>query len=364
MRSLKHLPVIVLTFVAFFYNSSAVAQKTISQEPVDVEQIYQAGVSYYESGDYEKAIEAYKRAIQLDPSSVDFYYHLGMAFSSLGRFKDATQAYNSAIRLRPEYAAAYYNLGHAYSNLREYDKAVRAFQRAIQYEPDHVEAYFALGNAYADSGKEEKAINTLEAAIRRKPDNPYAYYNLGLLYFPGGSPARAVEAFTQAIIRDPRYAEVYFYRAYAYLLLGRGESAAGDAESYLSLSGWRAEHSLDMAVIGYFGRLQAREEEAARRILEDAARQGDKSAWPYPVIEYLQQEISARLLFGAASDRAKEVEAKAYIGMNLSLRGDTKGALEHLKWAKEHGDWDSPHFALAISEIQRIKTSSAFSLKR
>jgi tetratricopeptide (TPR) repeat protein len=364
MRSLKYLPVVVLTFVALFSNSSAAAQKSVSQEPADVEQIYQAGVSYYESGDYEKAIEAYKRAIQLAPASVDSYYHLGMAFSSLGRFKEAIKAYNSAIRLRPEYAVAYYNLGHAYSNLREHEKAVRAFQRAIQYEPDNVEAYFALGNAYIDSGKEEKAINTLEAAIRRRPDNPYAYYNLGLLYFPSGSPARAVDAFTQAIIRDPRYADVYFHRAYAYLLLGRGESAAGDAESYLALKGWSAEHSLDVAVIAHFGRLQAHEDEAARKILEDAARQGDKSAWPYAVIEYLRQELSARLLLGAASDRVEQVEARAYIGVNLSLRGDPKGALEHLKWVKEHSDWDSPPFALAVSEIQRIRTSSAFSIKR
>ena len=287
-----------------------------------------------------------------------------MAFSSLGRYKEAVQAYNSAIRIRPEYAAAYYNLGHAYSNLKQYEKAIRAFQRAIQYEPDHIEAYFALGNAYIDSGKEEKAIITLEAAIQRKPDNPYAYYNLGLLYFPGGSPARAVDAFTQAIMRDPRYAEVYFHRAYAYLLLGRGESAAGDAESYLALKGWRDEHSLDVAVIAYFGRLQAHEEEAARNILEDAMRQGDKTAWPYAVIEYLRKEISAALLLGAASDRVKEVEARAYIGLNLSLRGDPKGALEHLKWVKEHSDWESPPFALAISEIQRIRTSSAFSPKR
>ena len=355
---------VVLTFVALFSSSSVAAQKKVSQEPADVEQIYQAGVSYYESGDYEKAIEAYKRAIQLEPGSADSHYHLGMAFSSLGRFKEAIQAYNGAIRIKPEYAAAYYNLGHAYSNLKQYEKAIRAFQRAIQYEPDNVEAYFALGNAYIDSGKEEKAINTLEAVIRRRPDNPYAYYNLGLLYFPSNSPARAVDAFTQAIMRDPRYAEVYFHRAYAYLFLGRGESAAADAESYLALRGWRDEHSLDVAVIAHFGRLQAHEEEAARKILEEAALQGDKSAWPYQVIEYLRQEISARLLFGAASDRAKEVEARAYIGLNLSLRGDTKGALEHLKWAKEHGDWDSPHFALAASEIQRIRTSSAFSIKR
>jgi tetratricopeptide (TPR) repeat protein len=364
MRRRKYLPAIILILVAFFFSYSVMGQNAASQELREAEQTYQAGVSYYDSGEYEKAVETFKRALQLSPNSAESYYHLGMAYGSLGRYREAIEAYKSAIQVKQDYAAAYYNLGHAYGNLKKYENAIRAFRLAIQYEPDKIDAYTALANAYFDSGKEEKAIDTFEAAIRRKPDNPYAYYNLGLLYFPGLSPARAIDAFTQAIIRDPRYAEVYFHRAYAYLLMGRGESAAGDAESYLTLKGWRAEHSLDMAIVAHFGHLQAHDEGAARKALEDAASQGDQSAWPYAIIKYLRQEISARLLFRSASDSAKQVEARAYIGVSLSLRGDSKAALEHLKWVKDHSDSDSLPFALAASEIQRIKANSAISLKR
>ena len=364
MKPRKYLPAVTLILIALYYSFSAMGQSTASQKPEDAEQTYLAGVSYYDSGEYEKAIEAYKHALQLNPGSTEYYYHLGMAYSSLGRYREAIEAYKSTIKVKPDYAAAYYNLGHAYGNLKKYESATQAFRRAIQYDMDNIEAYTALAKAYFDSGKEERAIDTLEAAIRRKPDNAYTYYNLGLLYFPGGSPARAVDAFTQAIIRDPRYAEFYFHRAYAYLFLGRGESASGDADIYLGLKGWRAEHSLDMAIVAYFGHLQAHDKEAALKVLEDAVRQGDQSAWPYAVIEYLRQDISARLLLRSAPDKEKQVEARAYIGLNLSLRGDSKAALDHLKWVRDHSDWDSLPYALAASEIQRVKTSSAVSLKR
>ncbi|HXG67773.1 MAG TPA: tetratricopeptide repeat protein [Blastocatellia bacterium] len=364
MKSRRRFPAVICILFTLSLHSLALGQSAAAQQPKDAEQYHRAGVGYYDSGEYEKAIEAYRQALQLNPDSTDAWYHLGMAYSSLGRYKEAVEAYSRAIRRKPDYAAAHFNLGHAYSNLKQYDNAIKAFQQAIQYEPDNLEAYFALGYAYFDSGRDEKAAATFEEAIRRKPDNPYAYFNLGLLYFPGGPHARAVDAFTQAILRDPRYAEAYYHRALAYLYMGRGDSAAGDAEIYLSLRGWRADYSLPMAIVAYFGHLQARREAEARRILADAARQSDPSEWPRPVIEYLLREISAKELFESAPDGAKKVEARAYIGLDLSMQGDKKAALEHLRWVMEHSGSGSLTFALAISEMERIKASSAVSFRR
>jgi tetratricopeptide (TPR) repeat protein len=363
MRRPECFPVAVLILLALFSDSLALVQGESAQKSKDVSEVQRTAVSYYNRGEYEKAIEAYKRAIELNPDFTEAYYHLGMAYSSLGKYKEAVEAYSRAVRIKPDYAAAYYNLGHAYSNLNRHDKAIKAFRQSIQYEPGNVEAYFALGNAYFDSGKEERAVDTFEAAISRKPDNPYAYYRLGLLYFPTGLHARAAEAFTQVIIRDPRYGEAYFHRAYSYLFLGRGESAASDAGTYLSLKGWRGEHSLEMAIVSHFGHLQARQEAAARRVLEEAVRQGDPKVWPYPAVEYLLGQISARLLFKTASDEAQKVEARAYIGVSLSLQGDHKAAREHLEWVKNHGDSQAIPSSLVTSEIERIKANSAVSFK-
>jgi tetratricopeptide (TPR) repeat protein len=347
------LTAILILFPAF----SAFA--AFGQELKDAEQAQRSASAYYEAGEYEKAIEAYKRALQLSPNSEAAYYHLGMAYSSLGRYDEAVGVYNRAIRIKPDYASAHFNLGHAYSNLKHYDKAIRAFRQAIQYEPDNTEAYLALGRAYLDSGKEDKAVDAFETAIRRNPENPYAYYNLGLLYFPAGYHSSALEAFTQAITRDPRYADAYFHRAYSYLFLGRGESAASDAETYLALKGWRDEYSLDLAIVAHFGHLLARHEDAAHKILQEASRQGNREVWPYPIVEYLLGDISAHLLFKSAADVAEQVEARTYIGLDLSFRNESKDALKYLRWVKDHSKFESITYALAVSEIARIEASSA-----
>jgi len=360
----RYFTALTLIFFVLCSGLPASGQVTDSEKPGNAEQIHRVGLSYYESGEFEKAIEAYKQAIKLSPDSPESYYHLGMAYSSLGRYKEAVEAYSISIRIKPDYGAAYYNLGHAYSNLNQHDKAIKAFRQAIQHDPNNVETYLALGDAYSDSGKWEKAIATFEAAIRREPNNPYTYYKLGLFYFPHGPHARAVDAFSQAIIRDPRHAEAYFHRSHAYLFIGRGESAVSDAETYLALKGWRTSQSLYMAIAAYFGNLQTRQEAAARKALEDAVRQADKSVWPYPVVEYLIGEISPRLLLRLASDEGEKIEARAYVGLSLSLRGDQKAALDHLKWVKNHTQESSIPFALAVSEIERIEGASSVSLKR
>ena len=354
---------VVATFIALFFNPPSPAQSASVKAGATGEEARRAGIALYNAGEYEKAMEVFKRAVQLEPGSEESYYRLGMVYSSLGRYKEAVEAYNRAVRINPNYAAVYQNLGHAYSNLSQYGKAITAFRKAILYAPDDIQTYFALGNAYFDSGKWEKAIQTYEAAIQRKPDDPYAYYNLGLLYLPGGQHARAIEAFSQAIVRDPRYALAYYHRAYAYLFLGRGESAAADSETYMALKGWRGEHALELAVVAYFGHLQARRQADAQKVIERAAKEANPAAWPYPVLEYLLQKISAQLLFKAAPDPAKKVAARAYIGLNLYLNGDQKAALEHLKWAADHGDdWSLP-LGIALSGMDRIKSSSPVLLK-
>ncbi|HYP26376.1 MAG TPA: tetratricopeptide repeat protein [Blastocatellia bacterium] len=360
----RYFPALTPILFVLCLGLPAWGQAADPDKPVDAEQIHRTGVSYYESGEFEKAIEAYRQAIRLRPDSQESYYHLGMAYSSLGRYKEAVEAYNNAIRIKPDYAAAYYNLGHAHSNLNQYGRAIKVFKQALQHDPDNVEIYLALGDAYSDSGDEDKAVAAFEAAIRREPSNPYTYYKLGLFYFPHGPHARAVDAFSQAIIRDPRHAEAYFHRSYAYLFMGRGESAVGDAETYLALKGWRTNQSLYMVIAAYFGHMQIRQEAAARKALGDAVRQADRSEWPYPVIEYLIGEISPRLLLRSASEESQKAEARTYIGLSLSLKGDQKAALDHLKWVKNNTHESSIPFALAMSEIERIEDASSVSLKR
>ncbi len=75
-------------------------------------------------------------------------------------------------------------------------------------------------------------------------------------------------------------------------------------------------------------------------------------------MRYLSGELKEADLFSLATDNDKLTEAHAYVGLNLSLKGNTEPALSHLKWVKESGNKNFVEYALALAEIERLESSA------
>ena len=63
------------------------------------------------TGDIERAIEPYNKAIRLDPQDASAYYNRGTAYYLLDQPKRAFQDFDQAIRLNPDNAKAYTDRG-------------------------------------------------------------------------------------------------------------------------------------------------------------------------------------------------------------------------------------------------------------
>jgi TolB-like protein len=65
-------------------------------------------VSYRDSGQYEKAIEASKKALQLEPSTQFPYIHMAVSYIRLGLEKEARAAAAEIVRINPEFSLERY----------------------------------------------------------------------------------------------------------------------------------------------------------------------------------------------------------------------------------------------------------------
>ncbi|PKK82770.1 MAG: hypothetical protein CVT49_11895 [candidate division Zixibacteria bacterium HGW-Zixibacteria-1] len=72
------------------------------------------GSIYKGTGQYEDAIDEFKRAIDIDPSSHKAYRELADTYVTLNRIEDARTTYEKVIKLKPDYWTAYYDLGLFY----------------------------------------------------------------------------------------------------------------------------------------------------------------------------------------------------------------------------------------------------------
>jgi tetratricopeptide (TPR) repeat protein len=133
---------------------------------------------------YEKAIEAFNKAIELQPTNAGNYNNFALALAASGKMDDAQKNLEKAIEIDPAGAGKYhYNLGAFLMNSGKGDAAIEEFKKGIAADPKYAESYFYLGSTLAGkstmdaSGKMVPPAGTVEALqkyLELKPDGPNA----------------------------------------------------------------------------------------------------------------------------------------------------------------------------------------------
>jgi lipoprotein NlpI len=206
----------------------------------------------------------------------------------------------------------------------------------------------------SQEGRPADALEAYREAARLKPDSPRVFTALGYALVNAGRDEEAARAFGEGLRLDPRNSYLYRSRSYVNLRLAHGSDAAADAVNYLRWEGWRDNHSPYMVLAAHFGFRRAGQAARADKILEEAATRLDASAWPYPVIRYLRQEIKQEQLLAQATDSDKLTEAHAYIGLDSALHGKRDEAQQHFIWVRENGNKEFIEYFLALSELERL----------
>ena len=70
-------------------------------EPEDAPGFVNRGNGYSRNGVYDRAIEAYTKAVTLDPELADAYFNRGVSYYELGEYRLAIDDLTKAIQLNP-----------------------------------------------------------------------------------------------------------------------------------------------------------------------------------------------------------------------------------------------------------------------
>lgn len=127
-------------------------------------------------GDYVKAEEYAKKAIESNPNEPLHYAGLGAIYYIQGKRKLALEQYQKAKkRIREhdiyKYPGIYLSLGELYAESGMYDNAVRSFQDLLSADFTNLKAHSGLAKVYEDIGKVELAIE--EYSILLKSEDEY-----------------------------------------------------------------------------------------------------------------------------------------------------------------------------------------------
>ncbi len=133
----------------------------------------QEGVSLYELGDLNQAIDVLEVALHFNPHNVQAHLCLGNCYIKLQQYDKAQYHYEQVISITPQNGDAYYTLGVCYQKTNDLPRAKRSFEVAVKLK-NHPNAHFYLAKICEMEKDLECAILHWEKFIELAPEHPQA----------------------------------------------------------------------------------------------------------------------------------------------------------------------------------------------
>lgn len=128
------------------------------------------GRSFEAEGDYDKAVAAYREAIQTAPERYEPRLRMAILFDRLGRFTEAAPYYKAALKASPGNAEIYADRGYSLCLQGQDAEGEVALRQAIAIEPRLARAHNNLGTLLARAGRADDALAEFRKAGCRESD--------------------------------------------------------------------------------------------------------------------------------------------------------------------------------------------------
>lgn len=101
---LKKLLLLIFLFCAV----PALADDKPVRVETDAKLEYNKGIDFYNSGQFDNAVDCFRKAIDLEPNYLDAYYNLGMTFDYLKQYEASISMFKELLTRKPDdYSAVY-----------------------------------------------------------------------------------------------------------------------------------------------------------------------------------------------------------------------------------------------------------------
>jgi tetratricopeptide (TPR) repeat protein len=179
-------------------------------------------------GDFAGAIPEFEKAIELNPEAGYSYLQLGLLLAWEGQFERAIEFCRRAVELQDQYISgnaglqivgANARLGYVYYLQGRYDAALQEYERGLSFlgSGDHalkertsIEITMKMGAAHLRAGRTDAANRCFDRALKRfsaliasGADDPFTRYYIACLHALRGDADRAFESLARVARRLP-----------------------------------------------------------------------------------------------------------------------------------------------------------------
>lgn len=181
------------------------ALKDLRKLPDNPYLLNNAGLVYLASGNYDKAIELFKRALEKKDSFIVASLNLALTYRQDQKEAQALDIYKDLLRVYPEDYRILINVADIYTQNKNLVGARSILEDILKRDGNNIGVLNRLGIIDLSECKYTKAISKFRMCIQLNPRLSIAYNNLGVAYGLAHSYKKAVCSFKAALTLSPNY---------------------------------------------------------------------------------------------------------------------------------------------------------------
>lgn len=159
------------------------------------------------------------------------YLEQGISLLSEKKYDRAVEAYSRAIVLAPGWDRPYAGRGAVYLRMNDYIRSENDLRQAVKLNPQNTFAVSLHGVSLFQQGKRQEGTGEIRKALKAAPDGMVANANMGWVLLEMGQPRRAIGFLTKAIdLSGGKNGRAYLLRAKAFRQLGEHAEARTDRD--------------------------------------------------------------------------------------------------------------------------------------
>ena len=180
---------------------------------------------------FEKAVQAFDKAIELDTASATYWEYSGLARYSKKDYSGAIPYFIKRIELGGENVNSLRNMAFCYLKTEKYERAAANLEKAIALKPDDAVMRQMIGKIYVFLAKEADAIKHYNEALKdttgalSAADKCKIRGDIGYCYVVMREPQKAIPQLEKAIKCDAKNVDYLYNLASSYHLDNKLELA-------------------------------------------------------------------------------------------------------------------------------------------
>ena len=139
-------------------------------------------VKYYDSGEFDKAIENLNKQLLIvdDP---DAYNYLAKIYFERGEIELAIENFKKAVEFKPDFFEPNFELGKIYFSINDFRTASKYLTTALNKQFDNTEVLSLTAESYKQTGRADEAVEIFKKILEIEPESAFANAKIGEIYF-------------------------------------------------------------------------------------------------------------------------------------------------------------------------------------